>query len=285
MGLLDDIRGLINDFFDKTPRIVQLLMGLLLVAIVGILITFSLQLFGFHCNSDKVVMKISTINFPANLGMIFLDKTDEPLPNSLTQCEAETLVSKFMITCSQESTDICIKHIRQVDGDLWESCNMTNPPIDCIYGLRSIRATCNTTSIYLDSRSWTNRFTLCLNDANQVNLSWWETGYPDCAFPTHYYFSSTTGKYECLDMDYCGTNATAKPKTILDDKLASYGAVPYYQSTNENDINSAVLLTCNNDYTAQVTVYGIPIFDYQIWILMMVIVGLAKLLINLKQTH
>lgn len=279
--IFDGIRWLIDFFFNKTPRVIQIMIFLLLILVVGNIVNFVLQLGGLHCNSHKEPMKISLIDISTNYDLL-------QRSNKVFTAENYTLCEVNDALCGNEH-DAYFFAYKLGDG-YYTECNLTNPEPNCTYLYKDgVCFDCNEQEICFKEAQFLwfcgNWYSVCLGDAYPAD--------PDvtdvvtrCSdkyeIPEHYKFSSTTGLYECVD-DYCGSNATHVPLASIDEILDRKGAELVYVNESDQMIDF-VKLSCNNNYKIRLTFFGIDIFSYKYWVIILLIYSMF-IFLSLIQRH
>jgi len=287
--IIDGVKFIINFFMDKAPRPVQILFFLLLLVAFVSIIPFFLHLVGFHCNSDGKIVRLSPLKVISNTELAFMGKGE--IINS-TSYLPESIVG---------NTVSCRKPVCIVGGKYyWQSeteCSgqtIVYPYLSTGHSLTrcfDCSGDDNLTTIH-GSFSNTETFYLCLGDAYPRNLSnvgiftlYYQTLYCSedrCEPPIHYYYDYDTGLYVCKDLDVCGGNNTVIISSV-DDLLENAGGELYYPSSIDNkDYRSLVKLTCSDNLSPQITFYGIPVFDYRIWLMLIVIYVMFMFLSKIK---
>jgi len=281
--LWDGVRWIIDFFVDKTPRPIQFLIFMLMLVVFTTLIPSFLHITGIHCNSDKEPMKLSPFNFFENIGYLYIDKDD--------------LFNKSAYVPDKSSVvSACVWAVCNVSGEYYYAgSGCVNSTIE--YKLQSVGdyfgcVLCNKTDIYVNmvSGGYDHLTYICEGDAVKIpfeDMNWWQQTFcsedGDCMPPDHYYFDSTTGLYTCYDLDICGQNISNDSITYeVDQRLAQHGATPLYKDIPEQDYRRFVEVRCDADLKPNLTFYGIPIFDYKIWLFITIIYVLVMMYFMLK---
>ena len=283
--LWDGIRWIIDFFFNKIPRPLQIFIFLLFLLFFGSLISFTLQIAGVHCNGDKQVVKIDFLDIGTNVALLWEDQKRYFTEETLSICDAHPE------KCGNEKD--CYFFAEELDNGYYQECNLTNSSANCKYLLKDGNChTCDNQEICFQDRivlffcgSWEN---VCLDDAYPSGET---TAYDSltgcgssCYVPDNYLWNSTSGQYECNNQTYCGVNATAISNPVIDQKLLKANAQLLYPTTTKmRNYKSLVYLKCNNDYKPRLTFYGIDLFDYKIWLFFIVIYVLVILYFKFKQ--
>jgi len=235
----------------------------------------TLHLSGIHCLTDKTVVKVPMTDVTTNVIVLF-----DVMKSRITgQTQSIKGVHPYKAYLGDRE---CAYILKNVAGE-YEYCdNMSESGCSFYY----ITPECfNCTSI--DSGwirnedawyGWNNLGDLCYGDVYRSAEEWsllkkWFDCEPLCSIPEHYKFDSDTGYYECVDLDYCGSNATIQPDYLIDSTLKDAGYENLYQDSRsgEKSYERLITITCDDNLNPDMTLFGIPIFDYKIWLLIFVI--------------
>lgn len=279
--ILDEIfagmRWLIDFFVNKIPRPAQILLFLFFMLLFGFIISFTLHLVGVHCNSDLDPVKVSALDFSTNLRIIGYTKDDAISGSNVSICEAHP------DKCGQE-TD-CFTYARQLNGQIYEECTNESNTTGCLYLYESGYCfDCNYEEICFNPVfgficTW---YDYCLGDVYGNSDDFACLDVQDCSIPTGYIWNSTSGAYDCYNQTICGVNAT-KSLPIVDDKLEQAGAeLLYSPSTDREDYTRLIGVTCSKNLNPELSFYGIPLFNYQIWLVIMIIATLFIFISKIK---
>ena len=282
----DGIRWIIDFFIDKAPKPIKILFFLLLLIGLVAMIPFFLHLIGFHCNTSSEMVKLSPIKVLTNIRLAFIG-SNEIINETSYIPDKPNLVSS------------CRKPVCYVNGTYyWQS----DPYCDgqtLVYPYLTTLATwsrcgicqgdVNYTGIESSNTLGTDYFYLCLDDVFHINVSernWYQRWIcdegDDCTVPHYYYYEYDTGTFDCVDLDICGTNNTII-KSKADDILLDSGGQLLYPDPDKKDYNSVVRLKCDKELSPSITFFGIPVFDYRIWLMLIVIYILFMFLTNIKK--
>ena len=301
--VIDEIRWIITTFLDKAPKPLKFLLFLLFLVGLVSLIPFFLHLIGFHCNSDLDVVKTSSLKFATNIRIAFMDEDDiinttSYLPEGITTEGALTYIPVVgLITLLP--TEACYRNVCVNNGKFYYSVEdeCENETILTPFALDSSTfdfARC----VNCDSE-WNKTFirgtfgasetkNLCFDDVYAINDS--EQGWVQrlvcdpadrCIPPNYYYFEYDTGLYTCNEPDVCGVNNTeivSRADSLLEDAEGEL----LYKTDNDKAYTSAVRLKCDKAFRPQVTFFGIPAFDYRIWLMLGVIFIMFIFLAQIK---
>jgi len=277
----DGIRWIIDTIMDKVPAPIKFFFFLFFILIFGTLISSFIHLTGIHCNSDSVVMKMSPLSFIENSYMIFIDINQL---NNKTAYIPDTL-SPF---------DTCV----------WDLCNVDNKNYlgssdTCInetktYYLQStldmfMCVVCEKEAIYVEN--YDRLSNVCIGNVTKIpylEMGWWQKSYCDeignCMPPPSFEFDSTTGLFTCSDESICGDNISGfEPVYEIDERLDMYGAVPFYPNNIADiDYRRAVSIDCDKEARPVLKFFKIELFNYKIWLLIMILYILIVVMFKLK---
>lgn len=276
----DGVRWIIDFFIDKVPKPIKILIFLLFLLFFGTVLSFAMNIFGVHCNDQKQPVTLEWYDITTNLQAIFQKSrilTDEnltisdihPVSRYVDQKCAYYLKNESgeLINCPEDNTTGCLYYFKQPECF---NCNTTN-----------------TGWIYFGGIDWDYIGPVCSGDAYYKQLSFSEKYFScivACDIPLHYKFNHITGSYDCIDLAYCGPNATLVSQTELDVLLTENEASLLYPTTiDKRSVNNLITIKCNNNYNPRLTFFGIDIFDYRLWLFLIVIYVLAILLFKLKR--
>jgi len=279
----DGVRFIINFFFDKIPKPLQMLIFLVFLLVFGTLISFFLQIGGIHCNSNNDVVKVDILDIGTNLVLIW-ETRDEPFTSqNLTICQAHPE------KCGRESE--CFFYAQERNDGYYDYCNMTSGNENCTYFLRDgLCHNCTEREIcFKDAQFFFicgNWNSVCIDNAFSTGRESTDKFFgcsSACFVPENYVWNTTTGLYHCADQNRCGVNATIEADPIIDEKLLKAGAELIYPETQSKyDYRNLVKIKCNNNFNPRFTFFGIDIFDYKIWLLLIVIWVMVMFLFKLK---
>lgn len=289
--IIDGFKWLIDFFMDKTPRQIQLLFFLALLLLFGALIPMMLHTFGVHCDSKGNVQRTSAFDFFNNMRIASIE------PETVYNL---TTVTPISIPLSNAE---CLHQICYTNGTEWyydvgDNCAgyvvvnayLTNTLLfgtgQCVQCQGDVNSTVVRTEQYMPQR-----FTLCFGNAYNIdeqekNIVQRFVCDPEnrCMPPSGYYFNYVQGKYECLNQELCNATAanyTAKP--VIDIELEKNNAELMYPNKNPRDYRKLILFKCDKKLNPSLTLYGVPVFDYKIWIFLFVIIIMVYAMIHFRK--
>lgn len=265
----DGLRWLIDFFVNKVPAPIKFIIFLLLLLVFGNIFSYFLHIGGVHCNSEREVVKVDFIDVTSNLNIM---KASGALLRGMSLNITEVYPDR--------RPEDCYYFARELSTGYFEECNITDPHVDCKYWLKDGSYggchDCVEDTICFDSQrvlgicGWQS---VCSGDVMYSN----DTGGMNCGdacyTPKYYQFNSTTGLFDCLNETYCGENSTLS-FTEIDEKIERANGVLLYEASTDGDYMSLVKLKCNSDLRPRLTIVGIDVFNYKIWLLLAVIVVL-----------
>lgn len=285
--VFDGIKWVIDFFINKVPTPLKFLIFLFLLLIAGSLIPVVIHLSGVHCNSGLHVVKTSPLKVVENVRIMFISRddvynssafvptTNVPFANCVWNVcnNSGTYYYYLADECENETTEYKL----QSAGDYF----------GCVY--------CNKTSIDVRSADgyYDNLNYVCDGDAYKIpydEMNWFQKTFcdeqNDCMPPVHYYFDSTTGLYTCLDLEYCGVNSSNYTVNyLIDETLLESDAKLLYPNVDSDDYRKALLIKCNTEMKPELTFYGVNLFSYVFWVLIMIIYILIMFLFKLNNTN
>lgn len=286
--VFDGLRWIIDFFINKTPRPVQIIFFLLFLFLFTQVITFTMHLVGLHCTTDKVVVKNEVIDITGNLNLIWIKSHNVDFDENVTLEE--------MHPYRDIGFGICQRQYILTSEGCYDICDniTTDPNCNYYYSGGDECYSCNSTNIKLCEDA--GRFfgsellgigtgvPFCSGNATSIDWSFFQKYFRcnrRCEIPDGYTWSNEDGVYLCIDDDICGVNATSRPINRLDDALQKAGAVTLYTSDRKTYRN-LITFRCNNNLDVDMTFFGIPIFDYKLWLIIIVIAVMFIFLSKIK---
>lgn len=274
--VISETLSFLQSIIQAMPKSLRYIFFLAFVIGAFALLPFLFHMIGFHCNSDRNIVKTSTFSFIGNAEIALQDPRELFNASSFTPYELTGITE-------------CTYYVRYISEGLYEVCTDTDNFTGCVYGLlyspkllgddpvciNSTNFSC--VSIVRPSFGSTSGNCLSFSDAYRKNddeIYWWQryaTCNSDCTPPPNYAYNATTNTFNCIDLDVCGTaNTTIKYK--IDVLLEKHDAERFYsQSGSDKDYKNAVKFACDSSFNPQITIFGLPIFDYKIWIALIVL--------------
>lgn len=297
--LVDGVKWIIDFFFNKAPAPIKFLFFLVLIIIFATFINFTIQMMGVHCDSKLNVVKVSALEVWTNYKLARLDKDDKYNANSYTpgmivpigyfpvpqtcfiaMCN---ISGKFYYKYATECDNETLIYPYKVSGAEFFRCS------DCSGTVDDPRISGGLIS---DDQGY-----LCFGDSYRYNTSGLSTlkllyfsfscgdNSKRCIPPLNYYYNYSDGKYSCSNDAVCGINITANTTTyMIDEELKNVKAELMYPPTlNNKDIRGAVRFKCSGDMKPDLTFFGIPVFDYRIWLIGTLITMMILFLTHIGQ--
>jgi hypothetical protein len=280
----------IKSILDIIPRPVKIILFFLIILLLGNLIIMTFRMIGFHCNSANLPMKVTNLLDNSKLIQLtpdydninlYGDELDDPgilFSDVFTTCSMK--INNPIIESNEDGTET------QLIGDYWfydgNPCNKCPEDID--YRIYRGDGEGNKLTEMNAGESY------CYGDVYRTNISWWvktffcSWGFMDsyvCRVPEHHYYDSETNIYVCDD-ETCANITIGDRWDIV---LKEAGAKPLYplsiNVSNDKTIERAIGISCV-EMKPRLSVFGIDIFNYQYWVLGLVIAFMIWVAINLK---
>jgi len=279
MGIpvISELFSFLQSLVQSMPKAMKYILFLFFLIVMLWMMPILLHLFGFHCYHDKTVMSTPAYNFIGNMEIAFAN------PNEVyNQSKFTPKISVWNI--GSDTTTILTRYI---DDSTREECLLSNKT-DCSYGLiyksgfltntpSCINCTNFTCGQVAMLAGFTETTCLCLSDAVakskdelgviKMTLTCNEKLNSNFAVPPlGYAYNYTDNTFTCIVQTICGASSPRVRYTI-NEMLDEQGAKAYYPpNLKREDINSTILIKCNNDYQPEITIFGIPIFSLQLWL-------------------
>ena len=276
-GIISGAGQLLGNLFEVMPKPVKFLFFLLIILILGGVIHFGLQVFGVYCDSGNNPVYLGA-NIFSNIGLM------DEIPNpEIIGLEA---ISTGSLQKGVEECSVCYDAgtIIYEDGST-EGFTKKR----CFYNGRGGCVLCELAVIDPDRFQLTQATKWCIGDAIRKDredmsiMQKWTCGaewFGRCEPPEHYYYDYNADLYVCGDETCSGITAGQ----IWDEKLQSKGAKPIYPEGQiaGKGYKKFIGITCY-DLKPVVSLYGIPIFDYKIWVFLTLIGVIFWIIIKIKK--
>ncbi len=244
--LIDAIRSIISWFLAVTPKPMLMLIFLfMLVGLGSFFIPLFLNGLGYHCDTNGVVWKIGGTQFLVTFDLL----RNKP----------------------EFDQGIYMKIPTMVCGG---SGKYPNP-------IMAICTDCPKSNI-------NGTFEYCSGDGQRLNNTWWQfynqlaCEWQQCGPPENYFYNFTEDKYQCDDTSCINESLAAYNQKLY----STIGAFPVYTFEDEDKYNylKLVYLKCqtNNPTNIRLTFFGIDVFDYKLWLLLLLVGTLLTLYFKLK---
>jgi len=285
--LFSGIRWFIDFFLNKAPKPIKILIFLIFVLVFFSFIPVFLQMAGIHCTSGLKPVKVSPFKITQNFRLMMLDKD-----NVFNQSE---FTPEGVGRILDIPTASCVWDVCELDGTYYwmseEECENENATekhlyqmAGSIFGYQFSCATCNGTfneTFFVRGSIGTSKTLtyVCDGDAYRIeqdDMNWYQKTTCDpndrCMPPVGYYFKSDSGKYTCYDLNICGDNITTETvEPAIDIELRDADAQLIYGDFGESDYRRLLTFKCDKELSPQLTIFGIPLFDYKIWVMLLLI--------------
>lgn len=313
--ILDEIvssfRWLIDFFMSKTPAPIKFVVFLLFLIVFSAFFSVILHFVGIHCDSEGNVQKTPMTSLFTNYN-IMTAGNEEFNSSAYFPEEKQAGINLDVIGTTTKADclyEVCMAENKTIEDK--EFLFYPNP--DCVTepfylfdrgggDFFGANVGCSACDDYISSATigvrniWDSNtyndynFNFCYGDAYKIeDYNWWQDlhcrDWWSCNIPENYYWENETGLFTCLNDDVCGENVTENTERItnVDFALLQAGATPFYEGqVSDRSYKKFVGVTCDTDYNPHLTIAGIKIFDYKIWLMIMVIYVLAMVLIYLR---
>lgn len=235
----------IGNFISTIPKPVLYIFFILLLSVIASLLSPLFNGFGIYCNSAGEPVRLENSNLFSNFGLM----------SSLPDADE---IGGLSLNVPTNWYNDCLRFVNGSERFYGAGC------VDCDYFSDSNHLYCVGDAYILskDDMSWWNRNTCGLNT---------------CKIPQGYYFSVTSGKFECLGND-CSSKTLAGER---DSKLNNLGAVIIYPDEQDsNSIKGFFRFGCNKNLNPEVTLKGIPLFRLEYWAIIVLIIILLWAVIH-----
>ena len=276
---------------DKAPKPLKIALFLVFLLLFTAIIPFMLHSFGIHCNSDGQTVKTSAFNVIDNIQIAFIDP-NEQINTSSYEPSVQFAFGDSQFSCRQPSCHNREDFFWFYTMDECENETLIYPYVDD-GGLLTDCIICDgdINFSYIEGKfGYAKRDYFCFGDAHRINRS--DMGWLQkllckptsvCMPPEHYYYDYSQGLYVCEDLDVCGLNNTIIEYTI-DSALRDAGGEVLYTESNEKSYQRAMSFKCDKNGNANFTFFGIPIFDYKIW-LVLIVISVMFIFLNKIKRH
>jgi hypothetical protein len=282
--IIEGVKWLITFFTEKVPKPITVLIFLLFVFVISLLMGIMLHVVGIHCNTDNEPMKTDTMAFYQNINVYYA---------SQDTLNAQTYTFEQLFENKDKSDIVFYGKLNTTNG-FYEDCGENYSTGCSYYLLHGACYNCTYGDVCVSKTLWFcgEYVQICKTDAYA-----WAGGAGEalsaagCSshlyarIPAHYLWNITSGRYECFEPAFCGPNPTKAANSQLDDLLESMSATLYYENTSDRDVTRMVGITCSNAQP-QLAFFKIPLFDYRIWVIIILIYVMFMFLVNTgQQSH
>lgn len=266
-GIMQSIGNFFQGIMHVIPKPLLFLIFLFIIILLAQLLTFIFNIIGIYCTSGDI---------PVTIGFNPL-KTAE-LIGEIPQ--AEDLGKEILDPNAIQSITVeyCTWKTNGLYTIIYDNGTETNSSVDrWLYNGRGGCVDCTLAKIDTHDLSTPEKW--CITDAHikpeneRGTLAKWFCGaknFGRCEPPMHYYWQSTTGNYVCEDQSCVGITAGI----YWDNILQQNGATALYTNalgeTIDTSHKSLVSIQCK-DVRPKLTIYGIDIFNFEYWIILMLI--------------
>lgn len=277
----DGIRWMINFFIDKTPKPIKIIIFLLSLIFLGSIISTMLHFSGFHCTSNKELVKIDTTDIMTNVRIWYIQSRDSisgeevsiktALPN---YDNIETLIS-------------CFLYLKNDSGD-FKSCEDEDNETGCRYYMTE--PDCHNCEILDVGVVFTGNFhfSVCKDYAYyKTDYTTWEKLWcqPNCDIPYGYMYDPFNARFECVNDTICGDNITTNIQilTEVDAIIDNSNFELVTKSDKDEDYTNFVNIKCNNNHNPRLAFFNLDLLDFKIWLIIIVIYIMFMFLSHIKK--
>lgn len=279
-GIISSIGHTIQSVFTTLPKPLLFILFLAILLLIGALLPTIFQAFGTFCDSGD--NPVSTgINIFSNVGLMTY-RPDADIVGS------DSIKLNKLIFMSEEKHTSCSEFITEgtIVFDDGTRINISDQNIsgywvyDGTYCTNCDEVTIEefTPNIFAGISTGDLRSGVCWGEVEKLpdsELSWLQRtscggSGGECEPPDDYKYDPDTNRYEC-SIASCGGKTAGDD---WDDKLRKAGATPIYttgQGTISTKHTGFVGIKCR-DIKPRLSIFGIEIFDYRLWVIIMLLV-------------
>jgi len=257
-GGIQSILHMLSSFISTLPPLGKIAMFLLFLSIFSFVFSLLFGLLGYHCDAQNNLYKTGFTSIITNLQLI----AEKPAPEEVSSITFPSRTENNPLVTSR----CVIEHNNTYyfNGAYCTDCNYTKKVID---GFEMKLCVGDVYRIPDRNKSFLKKL-LCQDDG----------GFGSCDIPVYYFFNSTIGRYQCLNTTYCGNITVGAYWTA---KLKEKAQLVKQDATIKKSYSKAFTVTCK-DLTPTFRFYGIPIFDYKLWLFMILLSALIVSLSKIK---
>ena len=280
--ILDELTWVIDFFINKIPKPLQIIIFLIFILLFGVVLSYSLHIFGIHCaetNKGIKPVKNDFVDIGTNFQILRIVIAGEDLNENFSVSDLLGISGFETTSCSQY-----LIQSDEEDEDCFEFCDdSTDSDCEWYYGFADCFNCIETEILYCDYGFKKDK---CQGNVTNIDWSWYQTWFScpiECKIPQGYYFDTVSGLFICNET-YCLDNSTESDLgKRLNALLDGVGAELIYVKDIDN-IDQMVKFSCDSEFNPTITFYSINIFDYRIWVFMFVIFFMAMFLFKLKKS-
>ena len=280
-GIISSAGDIIKIGFSTIPRPIKFILFLFLLLFVGILLQLTLSMMGIYCDSANNPVKLHG-GFIKNLQLADEIPNTEFL-NLEAEEQAEFGISYFSNLITKCSKKISYGIIQYEDGTE-EAFTDTN------FFDGTFCTNCESVTIIeqLANGDVFDTHNFCTDDVIRVDRedkSVWQKMFcggvfGGCEPPEHYFWSQNLDNFLCADETCEGITLGDKWDAKLQEAEATYLYPEGY--LDDTTYTKFVGIICT-DIKPNLTIYGIPVFDYKIWVLLMLVAILVWFITKIKR--
>jgi len=284
IDILGGIQRGISWFLDVTPKPIKIMIFLLFLIGFASIFGFLLNTTGHYCDSQGNLYKTGVFSFKTNFNLLTNMPSNDELSSTTIDPDDPVVKATTIVECNIVTTE----NQRYYYGED-EETKIFIP--EGIYYQSSERCVdCDFVDTYFNSSGGAlARTTICLGDAYAKpydELNWWGRQtcgktFGICTPPPGYYYSKAENAYVC-DAEDCEGRTMGQ---VWNENLKSIGAKIVTQDTiSEYDYRKAVSVQCDiGDINPKFKVFGLEVFNYKLWIAIIVLSAVVWASLTLKK--
>ena len=283
VDVLGGIQRAVSWLLTTAPKPLLYLLFLLFLIVFSALFGFILNSTGNFCDTAGNEYSTGVFSVSTNFQLIRSMPSDDELSSASLDPD-DNVISSTLATCVG------------FYGSGWhykdDNGTEQNLTIGSYYRSSNKCVSCDLVKVYSDTQ--TNFERICTGDAYPLSpeeMGWWwrstcgkQVGF--CKPPINYYYESSNQQYVCND-DSCiqEEGEITTQGELWNQKLLEEGAKLKADSVyEERDYRNAVAIECEaGDLTPKMRFFGINIFDYKLWLMLMVLSALVWAVFKIKK--
>jgi hypothetical protein len=282
IDLLGGIQRGISWFLDVTPKPIKIMIFLLFLIGFASIFGFLLNTTGHFCDSQGNLYKTGLFSFKTNFNLLSDMPSNDELISTTIDPDDPAVKATTIVNCNVPVGN-GTTYYKEGDNKIYID--------EGLYYQSSDRCVdCEFKTIYWEEQGGLlTKTSLCMGDAYAKpydELSWWGRQtcgktFGVCTPPAGYYYSKAQGSYVCKE----GICEGQTMGTLWNENLKSIGAKIITQETiAEYDYRNAVRVDCDiGDVNPKFKVFGLEIFNYKLWIALIVLAAISWAALTLKR--
>lgn len=282
VDILGALQRAVSWLLTTAPKPLLYILFLLFLVVFSALFGFILNTTGNFCDTQGNEYTTGLFSVATNFQLIRGMPDEEDL-STATLDPDDNLITRTLATCVG------------FYGSDWkykdENGNEQNLTAGSYFRSSTKCVDCELVKVYSDTQ--TNFERICLGDAYPLSpdeMTWWrrstcgkQIGF--CKPPINYYYESSANTYVCNDESCVDDGELTTQGELWNQRLKEEGAKLKTSSVyGEKDYRNAVAIECESgDLTPKLRLFGINVFDYKIWVFLMILSGLGWILFKIKK--